>query len=358
MKVILTSLGFLILCIFAYEYFSGDKPTAENDLKSSDASHVHTDDFPPKAQQLLEEQSLAALRDFEASGKLSDQVLEALALASSEDRLERLRLLLKELNSTNLSDVLSVIESNVPPTKANVEVYKLLLAQWAQFAGDDAVDYAMTSLDGDVRLDAGVAASRSWASLDVVKTAEFLRDMPGGYGKDYLVYDFVTPYIEQDPGLALQWVRTLPVSLKTTATHHATDYWLNRDPVAVTQWVVQNANPVEETESIRLTAVYWTRQDLDQAELLVQSLPDDKSKSTAMVATVDWLASFHPEKVAGWLNRYESSPMLDPALATFARIIATEDMESSLSWAEAITDDEMREAFIAEIYRQNAPPDS
>ena len=45
---------------------------------------------------------------------------------------------------------------------------------------------------------------------------------------------------------------------------------------------------------------------------------------------------------AKWLNSEPSSPLLDPAVATFANLIKEKDPEGAVEWAESITDPELR----------------
>lgn len=283
-------------------------------------------------------------------------ILEAIGAAlewhDPQMQLTALSAALRDLNSENVHSVVAAIESQWPRLRENSAIYELVLRRWAAFDGLASVNYSMEALDGDLRLDGGVAALRSWAKREPAIVALHLQGMREAYGKDYLIYDYAQAYVDQHPSAALEWTSSLSDDYRSTAVRHAIRRWLLNDSTVATNWVALNTSSLRDTPALRLTAVHLARQGVGKVDAFVRALPAE-DMSGAMVAAVDWLAKYQPNAVSEWLNQYESSTTLDPVFAAFSKAIATRDPESALSWADAIDDPLMRAAFQDEVHKQN-----
>lgn len=300
----------------------------------------------------LEDHSLTTATPLSAQLSLADEVREILNIGDDKEHLSSLEQLLVELDANNITEILAVIESNVAPSSENTAIYELLLSAWASFASQDAINYAMTKLDNELRLDAGMAAVKSSAVSDVYGTALILETLPETYGKDYLIYNFAYAFVDQAPEQTLKWTRSLPDNFRNKATYHAYRTWLEKDEEMATEWVVKNVDFKVESSTLELAALHWARKDLAQVDAMIAKLPNTASKTSAMSTVVDWLAAYQPEKVADWLNQHDSSKALNPVLGQFALSIATTDYESALSWAEGISSTNMREYYVEEVNRK------
>ncbi|CAA6689506.1 MULTISPECIES: hypothetical protein [unclassified Lentimonas] len=332
--------GLLILSIATTVLFLVPEPEEEIRKKERVAKEPQTDTIEALVEQLEPK-----------TPTIVDALNEAFSINDNTSQLERIRTILKELSPKNLDDVLALIESEFSKTKENTAIYEALLSQWATFAGSDAITYAMSELDDDLRLDAGVAAARVWGLYDTTSAAAMLKALPNTHGKDYLIYDFAYTYIDQNPDAAMGWARTLPYELKKNATYHAYRSWLEKDDIAATNWLVGNIDFSTESTTLEAAAVHWARKDIKQLDAMIEALPDDLSKTSAMSTVVDWLATYKPKEVADWLNGHANSKALNPVLGQFALSVATTDYESALSWAEGITSDEMSDYFVNEVTR-------
>lgn len=283
---------------------------------------------------------------------INQRLIAIIKNTNIEKRNSELIKALDHVNNDNIRSAITLIESTIPRNQENFEVYITLLRLWADFDGAAATDYTFTSLEGNLRLDAGVAAVRSWASNDLYAASNYIAELPDTYGKDYVVYDFVFPFVDKNPQDAMSWVYRLPDSIRGTAALHAMNYWLIQDSEAATTWVTQSNEVRAENESIREVALYWVRQDLEKASLFVSQLKEDHEKAVAMESIVDWLATERPVEVANWLNHFEESQSMDRTFSEFAKRISQVDLESAMSWAAAISDEEFRMATVSEIDRR------
>ncbi len=260
--------------------------------------------------------------------------------------------MLERLDKNNVREIVDTLETYRPPDPENAGLYTALLSKWASFAGDDAMDYAMTSLDGDVRLDAGTAAAMEWAATDLSAAARFVSDMPDAYGKDYIVYAFVAPFVDEDPQTAMNWVDQLPSAVRETAANHGIRRWLERDSAAASEWVVDQTATGVPTVMLQQTAIHLAQKDLDLADRFITNLPNSNSQIVAMSSVVDWLALDDSSGVADWLNEFDNSLAIDPVFESFVTQILPVDPNSALTWAEAITDERTRQRLTTEIHRQ------
>ncbi len=331
---------------------AGEKPDAPNGNTVTD---THGQKTAPIFAGSTTETNAQRLKPAEPEVPLVESLRSLLEITDSNERNVRVIEALSEVNAENIYSVVAWLENTIPPDKDSSPVYQALLAHWATFDGPAATQYAFHSLEGDLRLDCGVAATRSWASVDLASAGEYIKQLPEAYGKDYIIYDFVFPYVDSDPLQAMQWVQGVPDEFRGTAALHATNYWLTVDEKAATDWLIENSSGHLEKESIREVALHWVRHDLQQADQLVSRLQQDEAKAVAMESIVNWLASQRPTEVAVWLNEFENTQLLDRVYATFALRISRIDAGSAVSWAESITDDEYRLATISEIGRRNTP---
>lgn len=272
--------------------------------------------------------------------------------------LAKLEYAMQNIETSRMEKVMNLITANLSPQIDEYsKVYRVIFRTWGASEGHVAVDYAMSRLpENAVRLDAGLAAVRSWAESDVTSASAAISDLPEDtYGKDYMAYALPYTYIESAPEAAIEWARSLPTSLRKNTLQHSMIKWLNHDSKSAVEYVTEFAKTsVESDEDIQVliseTALHLSREDTQTALEWVERLPDEgNKKQSATAIIIDYWTDSTPEDASKWMLELEKGSATDPIVDSFAKSAAWIDPEGAADWATTITDENMRKNSLVTV---------
>jgi hypothetical protein len=152
--------------------------------------------------------------------------------------------------------------------------------------------------------------------LDEARTA--IEMLPEDSNKDSLFRKLVNEWASFDPVSAAAYVSSLGPDAPSSLKNALVSEWAENDPVAAAAWL--SALPADDPAIANTAAEIireWTRYDLTAS--------------------------------AEWLNSLPDSPSLDRAVASYTYRAAEEDPATAMSWAESISNDEMRTRLMERV---------
>ena len=143
-------------------------------------------------------------------------------------------------------------------------------------------------------------------------------------GQAFLASEVAEAWAEYDYDAALNWFNSLPENIpyevERAAMNSIVGVWAMEDPRTVAEWAI--------------------------------TLPESKRSDAITIAVNAWLIVADDINVVGsWLNQLPSAPEFDDAFANFSVEAAFKnvDIDTSISWMDAISDREFRNRTIATI---------
>ena len=142
--------------------------------------------------------------------------------------------------------------------------------------------------------------------------------LPDGATKESLQRELVGEWAKFDPGSAASYVQSLGSEATTSMKTALIGEWAENDPAAAAAWLgnLSTDDPAYGHASAQITRE-WTRYDLTAS--------------------------------SEWLNSLPASPELDRAVATYTFRAAQEDAPTAMSWAESITNKNMRNKMMQQV---------
>ena len=142
--------------------------------------------------------------------------------------------------------------------------------------------------------------------------------MPDGSTKDSLQRELVSEWAKFDPASAAAYVQSLGSEATTSMKTALVGEWAENDPAAAAAWLgtLSTDDPAYGHASAQITRE-WTRYDLTAS--------------------------------SEWLNSLPASPELDRAVATYTYRAAQEDPPAAMSWAESISNKNMRNKMMQQV---------
>ncbi|MEM1058680.1 MAG: hypothetical protein AAGK14_05485 [Verrucomicrobiota bacterium] len=294
-------------------------------------------------QDLFSQEQLA----FSAVGQ-KERVVEALRDYQADWVLgtAKLEIALEELDATSAAELFDVLTRHLPADDDSaLAAYRMYFRAWGGVDGAAAVARSLEELPATrLRLEAGREALLSWAGDDPGSAAEHLTTMPETYGKDYLIYALPAAYIGQAPTAAMEWAQSLSPQYRRNALLHSTLAWVDTDLEAAKEYATQlseESDAIDEASGVIFSRVgkALVREDPAAAAAWAESLPATSvARQQAMLGVIDQWGVADPEGASAWLQRFEASPVVDPAIERFALDAAEIDPPTAAAWANTISD--------------------
>jgi len=142
--------------------------------------------------------------------------------------------------------------------------------------------------------------------------------LPDGATKESLQRELVGEWAQFDPASAAAYVQSLGSEATTSMKTALIGQWAENDPAAAAAWLghLSTDDPAYGHASAQITRE-WTRYDLTAS--------------------------------SEWLHSLPASPELDRAVATYTFRAAQEDAPTAMSWAESITNKNMRNKMMQQV---------
>ena len=309
------------------------------------------------------------------------QAREALAKALTEKDPEKrayaMKVILSGLALTDIGEAVSLVEGLVPGPRQD-ELMGAMLRRWAELDGRSALAYALENTAGWQQEGALVATLEGWVKREPQTALNWALENPG---TDPFYSERLNAVIRQlaitDPRRAfdaaasieqgsyrasalsvvmdelfetgrfegsLSWIDDLPDTMdQSVAVEHLARRWSRYEPVLAAEWVESLSGQPGQQSALAAVSATWAAVDpqraADWASRLVEG-PDRAGSVTTVVET--WLQSGDLGEAAEWLNSQPSHPDFDQAVTKVAIATLQVDPETAMTWADSITDDNLR----------------
>jgi hypothetical protein len=187
-------------------------------------------------------------------------------------------------------------------------------------------------------------ADLAWSFAD-----KFARDYP--HAAEYAYTNALMGIIHsgnfEDAVALIQQVK-LPASPdRLTGQYQLADalasHWARFEPEKAAAWVRSWPEGIAQRHVLMQVSQAWSEADPERAAEFAKALPPGDLRKMAVTQTVtSWLAN-EPGKASEWMDRYEPSPDFDNAVYVLATAPGTlRNPDTAISWADSITDRELR----------------
>jgi hypothetical protein len=135
--------------------------------------------------------------------------------------------------------------------------------------------------------------------------------------------------------------------------------WAQREPELAALASFRLPDAGARFEALMAVIPHWVQIDPTGAASVVRTLPEEVDRRNLIGETLRQWVTLDPVEAADWMSRLDPNPDLDPgtvALATLPPLVARRP-DVAISWAESISDPQLRSHTLAEIVRQWASSD-
>jgi hypothetical protein len=341
-------------------------------------------------ESLSDEEAAAAAA---GAGALTLKQAMAAYLANPGSRAARqqLSLMIQSLGPDEISATLALIE-DMPGGSNRDRLLTELIGQWAAYDPQAAIAYAQglpnmqlstsavnEALQGWARVDPQSALAwwsspenavssrmssrqldsilRGYAEMDAFGAFQYVAGLSddtveGRRLKNRAIETVVNSMLDQGRLTdALAWTNQLPEGeAQTSALSEIFEDWTRFDPQAASAYLESLAGRSDYSELRTSMLRSWTRTDPAQVADYISGMdaedPDTGRLTTMLIA--EW-GRYDLAAAGEWLNSQPASEATDRAVAMFTFQAASEDPAGAMTWAESITNEQMKGRLINRV---------
>lgn len=193
-----------------------------------------------------------------------------------------------------------------------------LISGWADNDPIGAAQYALSIEDNQIRRRSTWGVAREMVGQDVEQIKNTLNSLPDADQQSALLTAITSQLSRDDPSSSLSLLQEMDPGLTNTrAVGELIEGWVDHDPVAASEFVLQ--------------------------------LPEGEERSAGLASLIDRWSRQDPVQAGEWLNQFPPSAELDQPVVNYVNRVQRNDPEGALSWASSITDEATREELMVEV---------
>ena len=353
------------------------------------ASQRAVADFPQRKPKVT---APRAIEEKQASGDFTTR-LDALANTGDPSRRTRaIAAIADDFDVREIREALANLERH--SVRDADEIRLRLLARWAEFEPDAALQYAQGLPPGFVAPGAIEAVIASWAATDAKGSEERVARMPEGFAKQIARGALLPTLAESDPRRAFASLREAAASPSDTAAlfkiwtekdpadaaAHAAQLpgwqggfalrtvmqkWAETDRESALAWAQSWQPPkppgvtIERRDPAPLATVLqtWMNEDAGAAMSWLEQLPADAAKTDVLAALSKSLSEDEPQHAVEVAATMPTGKAQDSALRDLIRQWGQKDFAGALAWARQQPDEEIRQILLPTLVNNLAPRD-
>ena len=131
--------------------------------------------------------------------------------------------------------------------------------------------------------------------------------------------------------------------------------WGQKDPQATAEWINGLENSSEQRKATLRLSDAWSRRNPPEAADWALSLNNEKIRQQSLQRVINSWMHYDIGATANWLNQHPPSADLDLAVSVFVNRVMNDDPEGARSWAESITNPNLRKETLKRIDRATNP---
>ncbi len=341
-------------------------------------------------------------------------LLIAMGLDSEQDKLEYLRGIYSVWGSTDPTAALEYAKSNMLAGLARSETIGIAVNKWASKDPRAAWLWTQENLSGPLKEQALADVLIGWTRKTPAAAAQWMAST--GLTSQPLISVLAKTWAEQNPKAALDWTKTLPSKEATQSAQTViasewvsqnpsqaaaeltpavslpdganlataiTDIWATTDPKATSDWINSLPSGPGKNEAAATLATVWAASDIQGAIAWSATLADSNVQRQVIThigttwgaiepdSALEWLTSLPgplaSEGIIGAFNSWAAtdpiglreavdanpaSPEMDQARLALADVLASSDINSSITLASQISSTTGRNDATARYFRQ------
>ena len=197
------------------------------------------------------------------------------------------------------------------------------------------------------------------AKADPNSTANLLGEMSESPVRFHALDVLLQNWFPQDADAAFRWAERLEEgSLRNQViSKAATKAGQADDPKLGIAWAQSLETSAEQRVALGSLTRQWAARHSREAFQWVV-LQEDDLKFHLVPPVISSLMKVDPGAAADWLNQFEASPRMDPAVASYAEALSSVNPTAAMDSATAITEESLREKVmlrIAKDWKQTTP---
>lgn len=356
---------------------AGQRPPAGAGSQQTGSSEGGGGALPEQAQAQSLPELMQSLR-----GQLTDGMMNI-------GRIVEVVELMRGIDLEAMPEALRLIREMPNFEQKNI-LYMAALTRWADEDGAGAADYVSGNIEGELKAGMLGAVFSSWAAREPLAAWDWFenhrnefanpghehplvrslfqglaaRDFPAAMErlKGLGEFDFQVMALEaigteaaNNPGQRTAFLEYALALENQPQRMRAVNSVLGRlaqsDPDSARKLVETLEPGRERAEAAKTVGNAWFEAAPEQASAwFLEQVPDSEVPAALRDITQRWLRR-DPNIAGEWLSQFEPGEQSDPARAAFSQGIAGIDPASAVSWAETITNQQMREGSLVNIYK-------
>ncbi|MEM6884804.1 MAG: hypothetical protein AAF571_07205 [Verrucomicrobiota bacterium] len=244
-----------------------------------------------------------------------------------------------------------VMNENMPAGQSYQHTVRNLMYRWADSDPAGAASAIAGLPPSEVRANGIHEVAYRWASSDPAAAMEWVQQLPRGNTYESARNSALRQIAQSDPDLAKSYYWKLSQSEQSDAASQIASGMARRDPQQALQFAGSISDENARNNAQESIGRQWGRNDPEQAARWAKTLQGEV-RQTVISGLVDSWASQNTEAAAEWLSQFPPEPGLDRATRNLARHLSAENPEAALSWAQSITDENMRRSTLHQTIYQ------
>ncbi len=266
-------------------------------------------------------------------------IKEAMALPGQSNRLTALLEYYAGLDPSQFEEEAKKLEDL--PWSERMMVGYLLFARWGE--EDPTAAMAYTKTMGFAGMFVRGTVMQSWAANSPEEAADYYTQNPnefrttammrgrGGRGAGSTAAVIATEWARQDSAGAMKWAESLEGRDQREAVSGVIAEVAKEDPSDAVAMLSSITDPDAKQDAQNSIAREWGKQDWDEAQAWVATLPADE-QGEVMARALRGLADADPEKAAANITAVAEGEARDDVAADIARAWSREDPSSAAQW--------------------------
>ncbi len=214
---------------------------------------------------------------FEHVAQYDSELAMALAssIASQRYRSEAMRSIARtELKRIPPEAVLAQL-ADLPDDRVRMETVAHVLGMWARYDPHEAIDWANSQGDGDLRALARQHIARAWSQFDPKTAASWAHELPEGPVRAAALEEAVSSWIDHEGVVpAAQWLNELELHPDFDAAVQSVALAaMETDPAIAMGWAHSITDPTESEFMVMVVGQYWMERDAQTARNYLEDDP-------------------------------------------------------------------------------------
>ncbi|MEM6821479.1 MAG: hypothetical protein AAF558_06015, partial [Verrucomicrobiota bacterium] len=223
---------------------------------------------------------------------------------------------------------------------------------WAENDPNAAEMWSRERLNGPLSRQDILMIFMLWSRQGLSSASHYLSQVPEHWNRREFVRTVAESAFINGPSSALEWAETLEdQEIREIAIDTLVYRLSSNDSVDIGKWMSELVQNGYTGDGISTTAKMLTLSDPKQAGVWVLELPNLQSQKKALGNVIEIWAGQDLQSAGDFLNRFPPEGRTDEAVQKYALAASFSEPQTAMTWAESITDIQIRQRTMLEVAR-------